>query len=101
MPSALSPDARQLHPTEGRAEVAEEPGVDPAQPDIERCAGPVRAADVAGPDCRCEAVVAVVGQREGLFFGIERRDVTDRAEDLLAIGTSVGPQTGDDRWLDV
>src|SRR5262245_16516944 len=99
--AAFSAYAGEFRAAEGGAEVAEEPGVDPAQADVEGRAGPVCTTDVAGPDGRRETVVAVVGECVRLLVGVEGGDRADRPEDLLAVGPRVRAQTSDHGRLHV
>lgn len=44
----------------------------------------VRAGQVAGPDRRSEAIIAVIGDFQRIFFIVEGNDRKDGAENLLA-----------------
>nr|ART40488.1 K624 [uncultured bacterium] len=95
MHAALAADAGVLHAAEGRAQVAQEPGVDPHDAGLELRRHAVRAGQVRAPDRRRQAVIGVVGQFQHLFFGVERRHRHHRAEDFLALGLAIAAQTHD------
>ncbi|KAG1438739.1 hypothetical protein G6F57_019719 [Rhizopus arrhizus] len=83
MHAALAADARLLGAAERRAQVAQEPRIDPADAHVQRRAQAMGRADVAGPYGRGQAVRRSVGQGNGFLFRIERRDVAARPENFL------------------
>eukprot|EP01136_Pigoraptor_vietnamica_P037655 Opistho-1_new@105924 len=97
--AAFAADARGLRSAEGGAQVAQEPAVDPADADLDLPGHAVRGAEVLGPHRGGESVVGGIGQRDRLLFGVERRDVAARAEDLLADHRGRFRQAGPDRRL--
>src|SRR5262245_56988058 len=82
--AAFATDAGLAVAAEGLAQVAHEEAVVPHQTgrDLRRHAlGPLR---IAGHHHGGEAVVGVVGERDGLIFGAEALQAEHRAEHLLA-----------------
>src|SRR5690606_13559811 len=84
MQAAFATDAGMLHAAERGSQVAQEPGVDPADTDIEACAHAVRARQIGGKHRRREAVGSIVGKADRLLLGNERCYVAARPEYLLA-----------------
>ena len=71
--------------------------VDPHRARADRPRGAQRARHVAGPHAGAQPVPRVVGQRDRLVLGVERRDGHDRAEDLVAEDRHRRRDVGDDR----
>jgi hypothetical protein len=99
MHPAFAADARLLRAAEGRAQVAQEPAVDPGDAHLDTRRHPVGAGQVGGPDRGGEAVVGVVGQGHHLVLAVEGADVAARAEDLLLHHGCGFGQTGPDGGL--
>src|SRR5580704_9294254 len=68
---ALAADTRELHPAEGRAQVAQKPVVHPGDAHLHLARHAMRALQVAGPDGRRQTVAGVVGERDRLLLGVE------------------------------
>src|SRR3990167_390830 len=76
-------DARLLAATEGGAQVAQEPAVDPDDAGLDLPGDAVGARAVLGPDRRRQAIRQAVGQLDGLLVRVERADMAAGAEDFL------------------
>src|SRR5882762_8287658 len=100
MQSALTADPRQTCAAEGRAKIAQEPGVDPADADAHRLTDTVRAIEIGGPDGRSQPIARVIRKRNHFTFGVERCDMTDGAENLFFHAPGGFGQSGNDRRLD-
>src|SRR6266852_672248 len=100
MQAALAADAGLLGTTEGRAQVAQEPAVDPDHADVKPGRHPLGTRDVAGEQRGAEAVARIVGTLDRLLLTIEGRDVAARPENLLAHDGGLPRETGPDRGLD-
>src|SRR5579859_1770590 len=98
--ATFSADAGLLGAAEGRAEVAQEPAVDPDHADLELGRDALGARDVAGEKRGAEAVAGVVGALDRLLLAVEGGDVAARTEDLLAHDRGVLREAGPDRGLD-
>src|ERR1700752_3494917 len=99
MHAAFPTDARGLGAAERGAQVTQEPAVDPADAHLDLAGDAMRAAEVLRPHRGGETVVGGIGQRDGFLLGVEGRDVTAGAEDLLAHHGRVFRQAGPDRGL--
>src|SRR5712692_2308293 len=97
--AAFAADARELGSAEGRAQVAEEPAVDPGDADFHRLPDPVAAREVGGPDRGGEAVDGVVRHGDGFFLLVERSDVGARPENFLLHRARGLGQPGPERRL--
>ena len=71
--------------------------VDPDRAELQPARHPQRAADVAGPHARREAVVDPVGPGERGVLVVERLYRDDRSEDLVLHDLAVLVDVGDDR----
>src|ERR1700728_4032888 len=94
-------EAAVLVAAPGRPDDPERP--EPVDRDLARlhAAGqPDRAAHVAGPDRRVEAVFGPVGDRDGIILVVEAEHRQDRPEDLLLRDAHVGADPVEDRGLD-
>src|SRR6266513_4964208 len=80
---ALTADARELHPAEGRAQVAQIPVIDPGDAHFQLPGYAMGALQIRGPHGSGQPIAGVVRQLHRLLFGIERRHVADGTEDLL------------------
>src|SRR5215467_10247128 len=60
----------------------------------------MRALQIGGPHRGREPVARVVGEIYRVLLGVERRDMTHRAEDLLFHAARVLGKSADERWLD-
>src|SRR5438270_138411 len=80
---ALAADARELHPAEGRAQVAQIPVIDPGDAHFQLAGYAMGALQIRGPHGSRQPIAGVVRQLHRLLFGIERRHVADGTEDLL------------------
>src|SRR5580765_6167325 len=101
MPAALAADARQPDAAERRTQIAQEPGVDPDHADAKASRQRMRTFEIARPQGCAKAVVGIVDPVHDFVFGIERRDVADRAEHFLAHAARAIVEPGPDRRLHV
>src|SRR5882762_10973065 len=100
MHAAFAPDARLLRSAEGRAQIAQEPGIDPDDSGVDAGPEPERTGDIAGPNGGSQPIRRVIGQAHGFIFIVERTDVAAGSEYLFAHdGRGLG-QSGPDRRLD-
>src|SRR5690242_691350 len=83
MHAALATDARQSDSSKGSSQVPQEPAIYPSDADIHLLRDPVSPLQIAGPDRCGQAVLRVVRHVHSLFFRIERRNMTHRAEDFF------------------
>src|SRR5215472_10853062 len=100
MRAALAADSRELHAAERRAQITQEPVVDPGDSHFHGTRHAMSALQVGSPDRGREAVASVVRQLHRLLFGVERRDVTHRAEDLLLDAAGILGEAANDGRLD-
>src|ERR1700741_3081606 len=98
--SALASDAAFFRATEGNAQVAQQPAVDPDGAGVQRGGDAVGAFQVARPDRGRESVLGGVGGADGIGVVLEWRDGDDGAEDLFLQHTAVGSESGDDGGLE-
>src|SRR5882724_375661 len=100
MNAPFAADARLLRSSERRAQIAQEPRIDPHDAGVDARTQTERARDIARPGRCREPVRSVIGQAHRFLFRIEWTNVATRAEDLLANDTRSLRQTRPDRRLD-
>src|SRR5205823_12448365 len=83
MHAAFTADTGVLRSAKGRAKVAQEPAVDPADSHVDLGGDAVGPRKVGCPHGRGESVLRVVGHAHRFGLGVEGLHVTTRAEDLL------------------
>src|SRR5262245_4548849 len=98
--ATLAADAAALDTAERRAQVAQQPAVDPDRAAVEPLGHAVRPRQVARPQRRRQAVRRTVGVTDQLFLALKRRDRHDGAEDLLLVDAALYRQIDDQRRLD-
>src|SRR5215831_20832208 len=98
--ASLAPDARVLHPPEGRPEVPQHPGVHPDDAALQRRAEAMGPDQVARPHRGGQAIAHPVGGAEDLLLGVEGDERRDRAEDLLLVGAALRAEALDQGRLD-
>src|ERR1700722_3037228 len=98
---AFAADAGKSHTSERSAEIAQKPAIDPGDSGAEFFGDAVAALEIRGPDRSCQPVLRAVRFGDGLFFGIERRDVANGAEDFLLHAARRFRQPGENRGLHV
>ena len=94
--AAFAADAAGFDAAEGRAEVADEPAVDPHDAGLYFGGDAVGALEVGGPDGGCQAVLGGVSEGEGFFFGVEGLDGDDGAKNFLLVGSAGLGEVGND-----
>src|SRR5690606_19624270 len=82
--ATFAADARLLGATERRAQVAQEPAVDPGDAHVDAPGHAVGTGQIGGPDGGGQAVIIGVGQLHHFVFAVEGGDMAARPEDLLA-----------------
>src|SRR4051794_27264907 len=97
----LPPDPALFDATERALREPDVVGVDPDVSDAQAAGHPDGSVEVARPDRAAKSEVAVVRDREGLGFRIERDHREDRPEDLLARDRHRGIDVVEDRRLHV
>src|SRR5665647_196137 len=95
--TTFTAEARVLDPAERRRRVGHDALVDADHPELQGLADPQRARQVAGEYVSHQAVFRVVGPRDRLRLGGERRDRRHRAEDLFAHHQGVRGHAGQER----
>src|SRR5215813_86193 len=98
--SALAADARVFHPPEGRAQVAEHPGVHPDDAALQPRGEAVGPAEVRGPHRGGQSVAHPVAGLEHLLLRIEGEQGGHRAEDLFLVGPAARGQALEEGRLD-
>src|SRR5579862_6558351 len=83
MYSAFAANTGQADAAKWRAQVAQEPAIDPSNSGAQLLGDPVAALEMSGPARRGDAIFSVIGESDGLLFGIEWGDVANRTEDFL------------------
>src|SRR6185437_2225514 len=99
MNAAFPADPGLLGPAEGRAQIAQEPRIDPCDADVDLRRDAMGAGQVFGPDRRRQPVRTVIGGSDRFLLAVEWRDVATRPEYLLVDHSRVGLQAGPDRRL--
>src|SRR5690554_4786009 len=97
---AFAAQPRLAAATEGRAQVALHPAVDPDHAHAQGRGEAVGAVEVAGPQRGGQAVLHRIGQAQRLVLIVEALQGDDRAEDLLPVAGGVRPQAVDHGRLD-
>src|SRR5665647_684333 len=95
--TTLAAEARVLDPAERRRRVGHDALVDADHPELQGLADPQGAWEVTGEYIGHQAVFGVVGPRDRLRLGGERRDRRHRSEDLLAHHQGVRGHAGQER----
>src|SRR4029077_11518899 len=98
--ASFAADARELHATEWRAQIPQEPVVHPGDADLHLPCDAMRTLQVGGPHRRGETIARVVGELHGTLLRVEGRHVADRAEDFLLHAAGSLGESADDGGLD-
>src|ERR1700733_11573220 len=80
MNAAFPTDPGLLGPAERRAQITQEPRIDPGDADIDLRRDPMGAGQVFGPDRRRQTVRTVIGGSDRFLLAVERRDVATGPE---------------------
>ena len=80
---ALAADSGLLGTTEGRAQIAQEPAINPGNATVNLWRNAKGARDILGPDSRSQPIRGVIGQGNDFLFRIEGADMAAGTEDFL------------------
>src|SRR5699024_1956953 len=83
MSAAFTADAGKTDAAERRSEVTQKPGVHPSHADVHLSGDSVTAFQIAGPHSSRQSVIGVIGQGNGLFFGVEWNKCRRWSEDFF------------------